>query len=87
MPCAWSSTLKRGDQRTVLSVDRADAAEELVVVRHFLEPLARDVSPARHVFEERDHVVHPLRAAERDDEDRVEMRVGEGARRTRPRVA
>ena len=62
------------DQRPVLGVDRADAAEERVVVRDLLEPLAGDVAPARDVLEERDHVVHPLRPAERDDEDRVEAR-------------
>ena len=66
------------DQRPVLGVDRADAAEELVVMRDLLEPLARDVAPARDVFEEGDHVVHPLRPAERDDEDRVEARGREG---------
>ena len=68
---------KRGDQRAVLGVDRADAAEELVVVGDLLQPLARDVAPAGHVLEEGDHVVHPLGPAERDDEDRVEMRLGE----------
>ena len=66
------------DQRPVLGVDRADAAEELVVMRDLLEPLAGDVAPARDVLEERDHVVHPLRPAERDDEDRVEARGREG---------
>ena len=73
--------LERRDQLAVLAVDRADAAEALVVVRHLLEPLARDVAAARHVLEERHHVVHALRAAERDDEQRVvaavvETRIG-----------
>ena len=45
---------------------------------NLLEPLARDVAAARDVLEERDHVVHPLRPAERDDEDRVEARGREG---------
>ena len=61
-----------GDQGTVLRVDRADAVELRIVVRDLLEPLPRDVAAARHVLEERDHVVHPLRPAERDDDDGVE---------------
>ena len=68
---------ERRDQCSILRVDRAHAAEALVVVRNLLEPLARDVPPAGHVLEERHHVVHPLRPAERDDEERVEIRVRE----------
>ena len=75
IPCACELGLERGDQLAVLAVDRADAAEELVVVRHLLEPLARDVAPARDVLEERDDVVRPFGPAERDDEQRVEERV------------
>ena len=63
---------QRCDQRAVLRVDRADAVELRVVLRDLLEPLARDVAAARHVLEERDHVVDPLRPAERDDDDGVE---------------
>ncbi len=63
--------LERRDQIAVLLVDRADAAEELVVMADLREPLARDVASARDVLEERDHVVGPLGAAERDDEQRV----------------
>ena len=66
---------ERGDQRPVLRVDRAHAAEERVVLGDLLEPLARHVPAARHVLEEGHDVVHPLRPAERDDEDRVEERV------------
>ena len=65
--------LERGDQLAVLGVDRADAAEQLVVVRDVEQPLARDVAAARDVLEERQHVVRPLRAAERDEHDRVEL--------------
>ena len=68
--------LERSDQRAVLLVDRADAAEQLVVVRDVEQPFARDATPARHVLEERQNVVRPFRPAERDDEDRVEGRVG-----------
>ena len=71
MPCARELGLERRDQLAVLAVDRADAAEELVVVRDLLEPLARDVAAAGDVLEERHHVVHPLGPAERDDEQRV----------------
>ena len=65
---------QRGDQGAVLRVDRADAVEALVVAGNLLEPLARDVAPARDVLEERHHVVHALGPAERDDEERVEER-------------
>ena len=65
------------DQRPVLRVDRADAAEVLVVLRDLLEPLARHVAAARDVLEERNHVVRSFGPAERDDEDRVEARVRE----------
>jgi hypothetical protein len=68
--------LERSDQRAVLLVDRADAAKQLVVVGDVEQPFARDAAPKRHVLEERHHVVRTFRPAERDDEDRVEGRVG-----------
>ena len=68
--------LERCDQRAVLLVDRADAAEQLVVMRDVEQPLARDATPAGHVLEERHDVVRTFGAAERDDDDRVERRVG-----------
>ncbi len=63
------------DQRAVLRVDRADAAEQLVVMRHFHHALARHVSPAQNVFEKRQHLAHPLRPAEGDDHDGIIRRV------------
>ena len=71
MPVRAQLGLERGDQLAVLGVDRADAAEQLVVMRHLEQPLARDVAAAGDVLEERHHVVHPLGPAERDDHDRV----------------
>ena len=81
MPCSRSSVSSAAISSRFWPVDRADAAEALVVVRHLLEPLARDVAAARHVLEERHHVVHALGPAERDDEQRVvaavvETRIG-----------
>ena len=52
--------------------DRRDAAEQLVVVRDFLDALGRHAPAAQHVGEERPDVVGTLRAAERDDQDGVE---------------
>src|SRR6476469_4008990 len=69
--------LERVDHLPVLRVDRADAAEELVVVRHLEQPLARYAPAARHVLQKRHHVVHALRAAERDDDDRVGRVLGQ----------
>ena len=43
------------------------AAEEFVMMRHFLDALRRNASAAQHVREERPHVLGPLRAAEGDD--------------------
>jgi hypothetical protein len=63
--------LERVDQRAVLCVDRAHAAEALVMVGDVEEPLTRDVAAAGDVLEERHHVVRPLRPAEGDDEQRV----------------
>ena len=65
--------LDRRDQLAVLGVDRADAAEQVVVLRDLEQPLARDAASARHVLEERQHVVRALRPAERDDEQGVEL--------------
>ena len=69
--------LQRGNQGAVLGIDRTDAAEDLVVMGHLLQPLTRDVAPAGDVLEKGHHVVRPLRPAERDDQDRLEVRFGE----------
>ena len=52
--------------------DRRDAAEELVVMRDFFDPLGRDAAAAQHVLEKRPDVGRPLRAAERDHQHGVE---------------
>ena len=64
--------LERRDERAVLPVDRADAAEQLVVVRDLAHARLWDVAPAQDVLEERHHVVHAFGAAEGDDEHGVE---------------
>ena len=64
------------DQLTVLGVDRTDAAEQLVVVGDIEQALARDVASARDVLEERQDVVRPFGAAERDEHDRIELVCG-----------
>ena len=51
---------------------RRDAAEALVVVRDFFDPLRADPAAAQHVLEKRPHVGRPLRSAERHEQDGVE---------------
>ena len=63
--------LQGGDERPVLLIDGADAAEVRVVRGDLREAFPRDVAAAGHVFEEREDVVHPLRAAEGEDEQGV----------------
>ena len=71
--------LDRGDQLAVLRVDRADAPEQVVVARDLDESLARDTAAASDVLEERQHVVRPLRAAERDHQHASNWRSGNGS--------
>src|SRR5690242_9939045 len=67
----WPVTLQfffeRGDQYAVLFVDGTLAAEVMVVLCNFEHPLARNIAPAQHVFEERNDVVRLLRTAEGQD--------------------
>src|SRR6476469_3112494 len=51
----------------VLIVDRAAAAELVVMLGHFKHSLAGHVSAAQHIFEKRQNVVRSVRAAERYD--------------------
>ena len=69
---------QRGQQGTVLAVDRANAVEKLVVPGNFQKPLARDVFAANDVFQKRHHVVRPLGTAEGDQEKSVVRRRGRG---------
>ncbi len=62
----------------VLVVDRADPAEQEVVLSDFLEAFLGDAPPARHVLQERNHVVRALGAAEGEQEQGV---VGGGVER------
>ena len=62
---------ERVDQRPDLGVDRADAAEVVIMLGDLLHPLAGDVPAPRHVLQKGHHVVGPLRTAEAHDQDRV----------------
>ena len=59
--------------------DRRDAAEELVVVRHFLDSLRRDAAAAQDVGQERPHVGGALRPAERNHQHGIEGRARSSA--------
>jgi len=63
------------EQGPVLFVDRAAAAEVLVVLGHLQHALARYVAAAENVLEEREHVVGAVRTAEGNEEHRA---VGRG---------
>ena len=77
--------LEGGDEGAVLVVDRAAAAEQLVVVRDVLEPLVRDPAARGHPAQERHDLVGRLRAAERQEEDGVVGRQRLGGHRGSPR--
>src|SRR5579864_4686699 len=59
------------DQSTVLIVDRALAAEMIIVLGHFEHALARNIAAAQNVFEKRDDIVRLLRSSERENQYRV----------------
>ena len=63
---------ERCNQRAVLGVDRADAAEMQVVVRHLVQPLARTLRPRVTFSRNGSTSSSPLRSAERDHHDRIE---------------
>src|SRR6185369_1424622 len=54
------------DQISILLVDWTDATEHLVVLRNAEHPFARHIPAAQDVLEERHHIVHSFRPAERD---------------------
>ena len=62
---------QRVQQRAVLRVDRADPAEQEVVLPDLLEPLPGDAAAARDVLQERDDVVRALGAAEGEQQQGV----------------
>ena len=64
-------SFERGDQRPVLGVDRADAAEMRVVLGDLFEPFPWDVAAAGDVFQKWHDVVHALGATEREHEERI----------------
>ena len=73
-PVLGQFPLQRGDQLPILIVDRALAAEVVVVLGDFEHPLARHVAAAEHVFQKRQHVVRAVGPAEGDDEQRIVRR-------------
>src|SRR3954447_15829234 len=48
------------------------ATEQLVMTRDFFDSFGRYPAPAQHIGQERPHVLRPLRAAKRDQQDGVE---------------
>ena len=68
--------LQGGDQGPVLSIDRAHAAEMVVMFGHGQHSLARNVLAAEHVFQKRDDVVRLFRAAERHHQQSVVLLAG-----------
>ena len=53
-----------GDEIADLRIDRAHAAEVVIMLGDFQKPLTRDVAAPRHVFQKRQHVLPALGAAE-----------------------
>jgi hypothetical protein len=66
--------LERCDQLTVLFVDGANAAKQLVVLCDCEHPFARNVLTAQNIFEERNYIVHAFGAAEGDNDQSVVVR-------------
>jgi hypothetical protein len=61
----------RVEQLAALLVDRRHAAEVLVVLGDLGQPGVRDATAGGHVAQERHDVVGALRAAERQQQERV----------------
>ena len=70
-PVRGQLALDRRNRAPVLLVDRAAAAEMVIVLGHFEQPLAGHVPAAEDVFQKRHHVVGAVGPAERDDEQCV----------------
>ena len=63
--------LQPSDQRAVLIVDRALAAEVIVVLRDRQHPFARNIAPAQHILKKWNDVVRLFRSSERKHQDGV----------------
>ncbi len=59
------------NQLATLAVNRTDAAEVLVMLSDFQQPLARDAATACDIFEKRHYIVRPFRTSKRDKQNRV----------------
>ena len=70
-PVAGKFFFEPRDQGAVLLVDRAFAAELIVVLGHGQHALARDIFAAEHVFQKRNHVLRALWPTEGDKKQRV----------------
>ncbi len=66
---------KPGDQRAVLIVDRALAAEVVIMLGDRQHPFPRHIAPAQHVLEKRNDVVRFFRSSEREHQNGVIRRV------------
>jgi hypothetical protein len=62
------------NQCSVLIVDRTAAAEVVVMLGYFQHPLARHIAATQDVFEKRQHIIRPVRAAERNYQNCVVRR-------------
>ena len=60
MPCFRSSGLRAAIKRADLLVDRADAAELVIVFGDFEHPLARHIASSEHIFQKRHDIVRVL---------------------------
>ena len=59
------------NQRADLRVDRADAAEMVVVFGDFQHSLARHIAPAEHILQKRHDVIGTFRTAECHNQNRI----------------
>ena len=59
--------LDRGNQITILLIDRANATKVFVMLGDFQHPFVRNVFSSQDVFKKRHHVILAFRAAEGND--------------------
>src|SRR5689334_21566561 len=62
-PIPLKLLLKRRNQISILLINRADTAKQLVMTRYAEHALTRHIPPTQHVFEKRNYIVHSLRPA------------------------
>ncbi len=62
---------QRGNERTVLRIERAYTAKVIIMLRHRQQPLARHIATTQHVFQKRNYFVAAFRSTERNDQHRL----------------